>query len=393
MRETDKFNRALHKYLEDNPDLDFEEAKRDFIEMYNNGEYKVEDEYEQADELYQKALETSDLSMAKDYIMEAIKICPFHFDSKCELLNIENADVSLYEDLLEEIEEYLEDELDIDLDDVEESLWLINECRPYLRTMHTAMLKAKFMGMYDKAIKFNLELLRLDQDCKLDQEFFLICCYLEANRVDEAIKYFRSLPDEENLPTHYIFLKFLAYLDINNIEYSRKLMEMIHYRNPYYFGIIVGIVYLEEEDFENLKNVDYFIPGSIEEALMYIDMINVVMEKYSEKISNFINGNEVLFDKLFVPKEKDFIVLMAMHMMQTASINELVGELRGKSDKAVTQLYSVLSVDNYDSVERRIKKLIERGYIEKIDDKQYSLSFYGFSTLSYLNEVFNSEEE
>ena len=84
---------------------------------------------------------------------------------------------------------------------------------------------------------------------------------------------------------------------------------------------------------------------------------------------------------------------MAMHMMQTASINELVGELRGKSDKAATQLYSVLSVDNYDSVERRIKKLIERGYIEKIDDKQYSLSFYGFSTLSYLNEVFNSEEE
>ena len=122
-------------------------------------------------------------------------------------------------------------------------------------------------------------------------------------------------------------------------------------------------------------------------------MINVVMEKYSEKISNFINGNEVLFDKLFVPKEKDFIVLMAMHMMQTASINELVGELRGKSDNAVTQLYSVLSVDNYDKVERRIKKLIERGYIEKIDDKQYSLSFYGFSTLSYLNEVFSQEEE
>ena len=169
-------------------------------------------------------------------------------------------------------------------------------------------------------------------------------------------------------------------------------MEMVHYRNPYYFGIIVGIVYLEQEDFENLKSVDFFIPGSIEEALIYIDMINVVMEKYSEKIANFINGNEVLFDKLFVPKEKDFIVLMAMHMMQTASINELVSELRGKN-KAVTQIHGVLGVDNYDSVERRIKKLIDRGFIEKIDDKKYSLSFYGFSTLSYLDEVFNSEEE
>ena len=37
-RETEKFNRALQKFLDDNPDIDFDKAKEEFINMYNSGE-------------------------------------------------------------------------------------------------------------------------------------------------------------------------------------------------------------------------------------------------------------------------------------------------------------------------------------------------------------------
>ena len=87
MRETEKFNRALRRFIEDNPDIDFEEAKRDFIEMYNNGDYVIEDDFEKAEELYNKALNTDDIKEARRCVLEAIEVCPYHFDSKCELLN------------------------------------------------------------------------------------------------------------------------------------------------------------------------------------------------------------------------------------------------------------------------------------------------------------------
>ena len=67
---------------------------------------------------------------------------------------------------------------------------------------------------------------------------------------------------------------------------------------------------LTEEDFNNLMSVDFYLPGSIEEAIIYIDMMNVVMEKYTPNIHEYIETLENGYDtEIIIPSKIDDYVV------------------------------------------------------------------------------------
>jgi hypothetical protein len=57
----ERYTRAFNRFLSDNPDIDIDEAEKEFNELYHSGLYKIDDEFDKAEVLYEEAADAIEL--------------------------------------------------------------------------------------------------------------------------------------------------------------------------------------------------------------------------------------------------------------------------------------------------------------------------------------------
>ena len=134
----ERYTRAFNRFLLDNPDIDIEDAEKEFNELYNNGIYAIDDDFDKAEVLYEEASNTESLEECINLLHEAIATCPYHYDSKIllELISNDSSEerIKALENIREEYKKWLLSR-GINLDGPLHSIWLDLEARPYIRLL------------------------------------------------------------------------------------------------------------------------------------------------------------------------------------------------------------------------------------------------------------------
>ena len=107
----ERYTRAFNRFLSDNPDIDIDEAEKEFNELYHSGLYKIDDEFDKAEVLYEEAADAIELDDSINLLHEAIATCPYHYDSKILLALLEENNpldrIKRLEDIREEFKKWL----------------------------------------------------------------------------------------------------------------------------------------------------------------------------------------------------------------------------------------------------------------------------------------------
>lgn len=389
-RETERFNRALQKFINDNPDVDINNIKEEFLQMYNSGEYRLLDDFERANDLFLEAHEASDIEEAKSLLEKAVEITPKHFDARTELLLLkEGLSYNDFEELLKEIKNDLVND-GVDFDNIEESLWYNIDCRPYIRCLNKYMLFSRLNKDYDKAIDIALEMIRLDENSKLEQDLQLLCTYLCKKDYHSVLEHFNNIDD--NLPAHYLLVKLMALVGVKNYIDADNISRALNKANPYYLPILTGFLDIEEEEFHKMLDSLAYLPGSIEECVLYLNLLNEIFEPNTEAFVTYFNTRVDIVKELIMPNDNAIPILMYLSMTESDSkiiiINQLLGIGKEKSP-----LYGVLK-EKYtkDELNQVFDSLVERKHIEKTEKNRYQISFLGYSLMSFMASMMDQGE-
>ncbi len=381
-RETERFNRALQKFLDDNPDIDFDKAKDEFIELYNSGEYKLDDDFSKADDLYLEALKLEDSKLVIDALKKALNICPKHFEAKGELIILESKTedekIMRLKALLNENRDDLEANEEIDLNNFERSLWLNIDVRPYLRNMFKLMMIYFNNLRYEEANIIGKELLRLDPENHQNQTIFYLISLLGLEKYGEALndsnEFFKI--DKQ---AKYLFISFLAALYKKDIkEAKRYIAEAVKY-NGSYLCIILGIARLSNEDYSHIFDLNYVEEDSFEDAARNIFCISRLIDDHISSLEEFIDNEGAYLIKLIDPDKKGMEMLFVLEAKREATLKEImqaISQLKGDVDFAGLKSLSEAEI------RKELIKLKNFKYLQYYDSK-YVMTFLGYSVLGF----------
>lgn len=381
-RETERFNRALQKFLDDNPDIDFDKAKDEFIELYNSGEYKLDDDFSKADDLYLEALKLEDSKLVIDALKKALNICPKHFEAKGELIILESKTedekIMRLKALLNENRDDLEANEEIDLNNFERSLWLNIDVRPYLRNMFKLMMIYFNNLRYEEANIIGKELLRLDPENHQNQTIFYLISLLGLEKYGEALndsnEFFKL--DKQ---AKYLFISFLAALYKKDIkEAKRYIAEAVKY-NGSYLCIILGIARLSNEDYSHIFDLNYVEEDSFEDAARNIFCISRLIDDHISSLEEFIDNEGAYLIKLIDPDKKGMEMLFVLEAKREATLKEImqaISQLKGDVDFAGLKSLSEAEI------RKELIKLKNFKYLQYYDSK-YVMTFLGYSVLGF----------
>lgn len=381
-RTSENFNRALQKFLDDNPDIDFEKAKEEFIELYNSGQYKLEDDFSKAEELFENALELKDEKLVIDALKKAVAICPYHYEAKGELVLLEskteNDKINNLKAVLDENKKYLEKEKEIDFNNFERTLWLNIDARSYLRNLFKLMMRYINNKNYDEGFIISKELIKLDPENHQDQKVFYLLALLANKKYDDvlnkAIEYYK---EEEH--SKFLFLAFLASIYKNDdklaIDYARKLAKL----NISYLCLIVGVVNLEPEDYEDIFNNPYIALESFEDAARVFFCLNQIILENIDKLNDFIDnyGQEVV--SLIDPNHKGMELLFIFVKEREKTLDALMQSIKAFDPKMD---FAKLKSLSKDEIRKELIALKNKKYLEYYDNK-YVLTYLGSSVLRF----------
>ena len=381
-RETERFNRALQKFLDDNPDIDFDKAKDEFIELYNSGEYKLDDDFSKADDLYLEALKLEDSKLVIDALKKALNICPKHFEAKGELIILESKTedekIMRLKALLNENRDDLEANEEIDLNNFERSLWLNIDVRPYLRNMFKLMMIYFNNLRYEEANIIGKELLRLDPENHQNQTIFYLISLLGLEKYDEALndsnEFFKL--DKQ---AKYLFISFLAALYKKDIkEAKRYIAEAVKY-NGSYLCIILGIARLSNEDYSHIFDLNYVEEDSFEDAARNIFCISRLIDDHISSLEEFIDNEGAYLIKLIDPDKKGMEMLFVLEAKREATLKEIMQAISQlKDDVDFAGLKSLSEAE----IRKELIKLKNFKYLQYYDSK-YVMTFLGYSVLGF----------
>lgn len=381
-RETERFNRALQKFLDDNPDIDFDKAKDEFIELYNSGEYKLDDDFTKADDLYLEALKLEDTKLVMDALKKALNICPKHYEAKGELIILESKSedekIMRLKSLLNEIKKDLEENGEIDFNDFERTLWLNIDVRPYLRNMFKLMMVYFNNLRYDEANVLGKELLRLDPENHQNQTIFYLISLLGLEKYEEALndsnEFFKL--DKQ---AKYLFISFLAALFKKDIEEAKKYIADVVKYNGSYLCIILGIARLSNEDYSHIFDLNYVEEDSFEDAARNIFCISRLIDNHISLIEEFIDNEGAYLIKLIDPDKKGMELLFVLEAKREATLKEIM--------QAISQLkkqvdFAGLKDLSEADIRKELIKLKNLKYLQYYDSK-FVMTFLGYSVLEF----------
>ena len=381
-RETERFNRALQKFLDDNPDIDFDKAKDEFIELYNSGEYKLDDDFTKADDLYLEALKLEDTKLVMDALKKALNICPKHYEAKGELIILESKSedekIMRLKSLLNEIKKDLEENGEIDFNDFERTLWLNIDVRPYLRNMFKLMMVYFNNLRYDEANVLGKELLRLDPENHQNQTIFYLISLLGLEKYEEALndsnEFFKL--DKQ---AKYLFISFLAALFKKDIEEAKKYIADVVKYNGSYLCIILGIARLSNEDYSHIFDLNYVEEDSFEDAARNIFCISRLIDNHISLIEEFIDNEGAYLIKLIDPDKKGMELLFVLEAKREATLKEIM--------QAISQLkkqvdFAGLKDLSEADIRKELIKLKNLIYLQYYDSK-FVMTFLGYSVLEF----------
>lgn len=380
-KDIEKFNRALNKFLEDNPDLDFETVKDEFIEMYNKGEYKLDDDYERANDLYIESLNCETQEEAIEMLNKVLEIYPYYYEAKIDLLEMNQANIEEYLELLEEYNGYLADKLD--LENMDGQMWYEIEHRPYLRLLMSIGVHY-FDTLNKEAINYFEEVVRLDENMKLHQEIYLISAYITFEETNKALAYLSKLP--KSLPGHYHVLYALAL--IRNKEYDKAMQQLLFAQkeNPNYLGLFTGVIDLPEEERERIENEMFFEPRSIEEAYINLLLIKDAYISSEEGVKDFIKEKYGELIVEITPDPDEFKILVALFNLEPKAIKDIAAYLKGTKYKNM-EMCGILKDASFEWIKKELNNMKRKGFIQESEQRgKYEISYFGFCALNKITE-------
>lgn len=382
-RETEKFNRALQRFLNDNPDIDFEKAKDEFIKMYNSGEYKIDDDFSKADDLFEEALKLEDSNQVIEALKQVLKICPTHYEAKGQLILMETKDnkekTLKLQNLLNEIKLDLEKNYEISFDKIERSLWLNVEARSYLRNLFKLMLIYAEVDDFDNALKSAKELLKLDPENHQNQTLFYLDYLLEKKKYEEVLKESERFYKDES-QTKYLFISLLAAIFKNDDELMDKFIKDIAKYNLTYLCFLIGVINLEEEDYNQIFSESFVEIDSFEDAARTFFCLNKVIFKNIDAINVFAEKKGVSVVGNLDPSKYGMELLFIMQGKREAKLDEVFQYIKNITDNMD---FAKLKSKDREFVRKEMIKLKNKRYLDYHNSKYY-LTYLGYSVLRFL---------
>ena len=357
----ERYTRAFNRFLSDNPDIDIDEAEKEFNELYHSGLYKIDDEFDKAEVLYEEAAQAIELDDSINLLHEAIATCPYHYDSKILLALLEENNpldrIKRLEDIREEFKKWLLTR-NIDLDKPEFSIWLNLESRPYIRLLSAITDECISCAKYNEARKFSEMQYRLDKENIVDSLYDYAFCVALTGKYEYAL----SLVKDYVSSSRYLYLMYYINIALNNNKEAFEIYKTLFKLNPYYCSFLSGFFDVNEDEISEILNQDILPPDSFEESVYYITKCLPLTETMYNKM-------DVYLDKYY---NKQINVLITMPDDEVIILARVTNSEAGLTLKELENLFKLDNNEiDHDKLLRKINKKKKKKYLEKRNKKYY----------------------
>ena len=357
----ERYTRAFNRFLSDNPDIDIDEAEKEFNELYHSGLYKIDDEFDKAEVLYEEAADAIELDDSINLLHEAIATCPYHYDSKILLALLEENNpldrIKRLEDIREEFKKWLLTR-NIDLDKPGFSIWLNLESRPYIRLLSAITDECISCAKYNEARKFSEMQYRLDKENIVDSLYDYAFCVALTGKYEYAL----SLIKDYVSSSRYLYLMYYINIALNNNKEAFEIYKTLFKLNPYYCSFLSGFFDVNEDEISEILNQDILPPDSFEESVYYITKCLPLTETMYNKMDVYLDKYYNKQINLLITMPDDEVIILARVTNSEAGLT-------------LKELENLFKLDNneidHDKLLRKINKLIKRKYLEKRNKKYY----------------------
>ena len=380
----DNYRRALNRFLDDNPGVDIDVAIEEFNDIYNKGLYKLDDAYEKAENLYQEVSNSEDRDEAVAILSEAIKVCPYHYDSRILKTVLETDDDFKVIEALEEIREEYKNWLltkNIDVNNLEDDIWNHLEGRAYIRLLSVLVELCLKTKKYNEARKYAEMEYRLDFENQVDSLFDYLICILYNHKYQLAIKLITEL---DNLSGRYLLIVFYCYACTGQNKYAYRVYRWLLKYNPYYCVFICGMLDIDSDEINDILDMSEFKRESYEEAVYFIN-----------KIADFVSAEFPKLDGYYAEYFPKMInALIALPPEDISIITILLSQEDGIDAKKLLDLLTITDCDiEMQQLKRRLTKLINKRYVLKHENLYYPSNLSFFIAKAAVNDGEDDEDD
>ena len=269
-KETEKIFSQMHKYLEqfdfDNEEQ-MEKEMKNFIQKLNNNEIEFDDDPKfQSDDLLEEAFEATSKTKAIKLAKQALEIYPDNIDAESFIADYEEHQIKKlekYNNIIEHATKLLEKENIFDQENIGD-FWGILETRPYMRARSKKITILIDLGRYTEAINECEEMLKLCESDNLGIRYTLIGLYCALEKFEECEKLYKKYNEDS------VFMLFpMAIMNFKkgNYKETKKFLKDVQEINPYIIKILKNEISMQK----NADDIEYYAPGSMEEASIIIN--------------------------------------------------------------------------------------------------------------------------
>ena len=268
-KETEKIFLKMHEYMEQ---FDFENEEQmekemqKFIQKLNNNEIGFEDEPRfQSDDLLEEAYNTTSKTKAIKLAKQALEIYPDNIDAECFIAEFEENQIkklSKMEVIIEKAKIILEKDNVFERENIGH-FWGIIETRPYMRARNRKITILMDLGRYTEAIKECEEMLNLCENDNLGIRYTLMGLYCILEKFEECEKLYKKFNEYS---AFMLFPMAITYFKKGDYKKSKKFLKDVQEVN----SNIIKILKNDIDMLANSEDIEYYAPGSIEEASIII---------------------------------------------------------------------------------------------------------------------------
>ena len=269
-KETEKIFSQMHKYLEQF-DFDNEEQMEkeinNFIQKLNNNEIEFDDDPKfKSDDLLEEAFETTSKTKAIKLAKQALEIYPDNIDAESFIADYEEHQIKKlekYNNIIEHATKLLEKENIFDQKNIGD-FWEILETRPYMRARSKKITILIDLGRYTEAINECEEMLKLCESDNLGIRYTLIGLYCALEKFEECEKLYKKYNEDS---AFMLFPMAIMNFKKGNYKKTKKFLKDVQEINPYIIKILKNEISMQK----NADDIEYYAPGSMEEASIIIN--------------------------------------------------------------------------------------------------------------------------
>ena len=268
-KETEKIFLKMHEYMEQ---FDFENEEQmekemqKFIQNLNNNEIEFEEDPRfQSDDLLEEAYNATSKTKAIKLAKQALEIYPDNIDAECFIAEFEENQIkklSKMEAIIEKAKKILEKDNMFEQENMGH-FWGMIETRPYMRARNRKITILMDLGRYTEAIKECEEMLNLCENDNLGIRYTLIGLYCILEKFEECEKLYKKFNEYS---AFMLFPMAIMYFKKGEYKKSKKILKDVQEVNSYIIKILKNDIAM----LENSEDIEYYAPGSIEEASIII---------------------------------------------------------------------------------------------------------------------------